>query len=131
MHTGAEVDSGAWTSLCGSGTGNSLAGTTSHESRPPCLLAGASIVDAHSLGGATAAMRHGGGGGRGRLSLVGMRRGGGRIGWGATLRGTGGGEAEWGGRMGTVMQGENGAASIRTHGSDEWIGSLGERRMWE
>jgi hypothetical protein len=41
-----EVDGGAWSSLGGSDAGNSPAGATSHESRPPRLLAGASIVEA-------------------------------------------------------------------------------------
>jgi hypothetical protein len=40
------------------------------------------------------------------------------------LWGTGGGETEWGGRMGTVTQGENVAASIGARGRDE-------QRMWE
>ena len=45
-HAGAEVDDGAWTSLCGSGTGNSPVGAVSNKSCAAHLLAGASIVDA-------------------------------------------------------------------------------------
>jgi hypothetical protein len=37
--------------LCGSGMGNSPAGVTSHESRFPHLLAGASVVKACRLNG--------------------------------------------------------------------------------
>jgi hypothetical protein len=40
-------------------------------------------------------------------------------------------EAEWGGRMGTVTQGENGATSIGARGRDNRIRSLGKRRMRE
>ena len=46
-----EVDDSAWTSRCGSGTGNSSTGAASHESCPPRLLAGASAVEAHRLCG--------------------------------------------------------------------------------
>ena len=47
-----EVDGGAWTSLCGSGTSNSSVGMASHESRLTRLLAGAPILEARRLGGA-------------------------------------------------------------------------------
>jgi hypothetical protein len=40
----------AWSSLCSSGPGNSLAGAASHESRLPRLLAGASVVEARWFG---------------------------------------------------------------------------------
>jgi hypothetical protein len=46
-----EVDGGAWTSLCGSDTDNSTVSVASHESRPPRLLAGASVVKARRLDG--------------------------------------------------------------------------------
>jgi hypothetical protein len=41
-----KVDGDAWTWLCGSGMANSLAGAVSHESHPPRLLVGASVVEA-------------------------------------------------------------------------------------
>jgi hypothetical protein len=62
-----EVDGGAWTSLCGSDTGNLLAGTASDESRPPRLLVGASIAASRP---AAASKQHDEGG-RGRLGSVG------------------------------------------------------------
>jgi hypothetical protein len=50
-HAGTEVDNGAWTSLCGNGTGNSLVGAASHEACPPRLLVGASVMEARRLDG--------------------------------------------------------------------------------
>jgi hypothetical protein len=39
------------------------------------------------------------------------------MGHGATLRGTGRGEAEWGGKMGMATQGGNDTASVGAHGA--------------
>jgi hypothetical protein len=70
-HTGAEVDGGAWTSLCGSGIGSSPAGAVSHESRLPHLFASLTCLLEHSslrLAGSVevAAARQLGGGGHGK-----------------------------------------------------------------
>jgi hypothetical protein len=113
-HAGTEVNGGAWTSLCGSGTGNSLTGAASHESRLPRLLAGASVVEAHRLGRGG----HGKWAGHGKevVRWRQVRQTGPSGEYGAeeaagdeascgTSAGTGGGEAEWGGRMGTTMLG--------------------------
>jgi hypothetical protein len=56
------------------------------------------------------------------------------MGHGATGRGVAGDqgdEAERDGRMGTAMQGGNGAASIGAYRQDERIGSLGEQHVPE
>ena len=59
-HADAEVDGGgAWTLLCDSGTGNSLAGAASHKSRPPRLLTRASVMEARRFGGSGCSERAG------------------------------------------------------------------------
>jgi hypothetical protein len=85
-HAGTEVDNDVWTSLCGSGTGNSSVGAVSHESRPPRMLAGATVhrgslawwrwpwlaisVEAVMASRPAMARRQLGGGRRGRLGPV-------------------------------------------------------------
>jgi hypothetical protein len=78
-----KADDGAWSSLCGSYMSNSSVGATSHECRPPRLLARASVVEARRLGGGgrssveavaasgpARARKQRDGGGRGRMGLV-------------------------------------------------------------
>ena len=148
-HAGAEVDGGAWTLLCGSGTDNSPAGVASYESRPPRLLAGASVVEARrwrrsrlgssvevvAVSGLATAKRQrtwrwarqsGPGGECGVEEAAGD---GARHDGGAALRVTGGGEAKWGGRMGTTSRRgreEKDVVSIGVRGHDEWVGLLGK-----
>jgi hypothetical protein len=135
-----EFDGGAWSSMCGNGTGISPTSAASHESHPSRLLAGVSVVEARwrrsrlaSSVEAVVARRQHGGSGRGRLGPVGnvarrRQHKGGCRGYGVALWRTGGGEAEWGGRMSTTTQEGNGAASVGRGDGTSGSGVCGSER---